>query len=366
LLSLLDCFNRRSEQTENGAGKQERDHDRVTLGAQASNSWGLVEWKLTEVRCFTAKELRASLPRWLNGTEPLPGVGYSLCRRIDHVGIEEQKRPLPGKRNILVFDITLNFQGPLLVRDPQQSQRVKNAKEKNAEEDQKPPDATPILDERGYPMIPAKAARGVLRSQVERILRTMNLPAVEPSGIKPVTDPKAVIDLDLAAQLFGASGWRAPLEVNPFIWADVNKKPQWLDQEFVAIDRFTGGAAEGRKFNARAALNPNLIGKLTIDLDRIADLPACNTARGLIALLLRDLLEGDLVFGSKSSIGYGQCIATVNVEDPLWTWSEKQNFGTASYEVAQWFRSGAVTESLKKLRNGASAAAQPSPEKSNV
>ncbi len=68
----------------------------------------------------------------------------------------------------------------------------------------------------------------------------------------------------------------------------------------VAIDRLHGGAAEGLKFNVEFVMTPTLDGVLTLDLMRIAP-----WGLGLLALTLRDLVEGDVTFGFGASKGYG-------------------------------------------------------------
>ncbi len=74
----------------------------------------------------------------------------------------------------------------------------------------------------------------------------------------------------------------------------------------MAIDRFTGGAAPGLKFDADYADRPRLTGKIRVDLDRIEP-----WALGLLALTFRDLIEGDITFGFGASKGYGICQATI-------------------------------------------------------
>ena len=73
-------------------------------------------------------------------------------------------------------------------------------------------------------------------------------------------------------------------------------------QEFVAIDRFTGGAADGAKFDAVLAGITTLAGTLTIDLARLKKVDDQFRSLGLLALVLRDLSEGDIVLGSGSAI----------------------------------------------------------------
>jgi hypothetical protein len=113
-------------------------------------------------------------------------------------------------------------------------------------------------------------------------------------------------------------------------------------QEFVAVDRFTGGAAEAKKFQARpvhgsARGDARFVGTLRLSLEsppgrnethrhhRIEKATGkevkkqsleeakaiCEADLGLLAFLGRDLLEGDLTFGSGAAKGLGACRARV-------------------------------------------------------
>jgi CRISPR/Cas system CSM-associated protein Csm3 (group 7 of RAMP superfamily) len=208
-------------------------------------------------------------------------------------------------------------------------------------------------------MIPAKAVRGVLRSRSEMILRTLGHPIPEPSEVKAVGNLTEAGRLDLASKIFGASGWRAPLETSAFTWAD-SGQPHWLRQEFVAIDRFTGGAADSKKFNAHSVVGAKLKGTVTLDLDR---LKLCGTdayAAGLLALVLRDLAEGDLCFGSGSAKGYGNCTvesATITIKNGNSLQNEAAPDGGTRAVASEtlpslqdWFISRIVQDSLAALR----------------
>ena len=120
---------------------------------------------------------------------------------------------------------------------------------------------------------------------------------------------KDVPPKDLAAKLFGFGGWRAPVHVPRFTAAAETVAEH--RQEFVAIDRFTGGGAEHLKFNAKLAGMTKLNGTLTIDLGRLDKVDPDRASLGLLALVLRDLAEGDIPLGSGSAKGQGFCKATV-------------------------------------------------------
>jgi hypothetical protein len=115
---------------------------------------------------------------------------------------------------------------------------------------------------------------------------------------------------DLAARLFGLSGWRAPLHVSRLLAAENSNVRH---QEHVAIDRFTGGAARNAKFDADLAGATTLRGALTVDLTRLREVDAELQSLGLLALVLRDLVEGDVAIGAGSAKGQGMCSATIAI-----------------------------------------------------
>ncbi|MDY6912303.1 MAG: RAMP superfamily CRISPR-associated protein, partial [Chloroflexota bacterium] len=205
--------------------------------------------------------------------------------------------------------LELYFDGPFLVNDPSQCTDEDND---ITEDGNKKPDHAPLCDKNGKAYLPGKAVRGPVRSQAERILRTLR----EDVACR-VTDRndacKAVYTEDevrekeklcMACHVFGASGWRTLVDFSDF--HEVNDHQESFDQEFVAIDRFIGGVSGSAKFDAKAVYKPILKGEVTVDLDRI---PLWGL--GLLALTLRDLIEGDTQFGFGSGKGYAACTAKI-------------------------------------------------------
>lgn len=82
-------------------------------------------------------------------------------------------------------------------------------------------------------------------------------------------------------------------------------------QDFVAIDRFTGGGAESLKFDAKSFHRPVLRGSLTLDLEAVQRARPGEWCLGLMALVLRDLCEGDIPLGFGAAKGYGACTASL-------------------------------------------------------
>jgi CRISPR/Cas system CSM-associated protein Csm3 (group 7 of RAMP superfamily) len=287
--------------------------DDVSLGADTGDGWGLFDWKPDDIRTFDS----AVAKRWVAaGCET---VGYEALESIGAAGVAEHHRnALAAVRNRisdnLTFEITLKFDGSFLVDDPSRTGSGDDL-----------PNHTPLLDTNGLLWLPASSFRGAFRSQAERILRTIggDNAACYPDGNGPrktcgaISQVEDVQYLCPACQIFGASGWRTPIEFSSFLPVEgSNNSPK--KQEFVAIDRFTGAASlgdntekkgKGAKFDAERVVGPKLKGRMRVNFAALRKLRYKDAAIGLIALGLRDLIEGDIVFGMGASKGYGRCTA---------------------------------------------------------
>ncbi|MGI8783256.1 MAG: RAMP superfamily CRISPR-associated protein [Acidobacteriota bacterium] len=195
-------------------------------------------------------------------------------------------------------------------------------------------DRAPLLDVidtgTGRAILPGASLRGVLRSQAEKIVRTLETletsnpddflktcPACNPveSNVDAAlancsvllrkkagaSDREEVNETRLcpACRLFGSSLWGSRLIVEDalgVIPSDDNSR-KMLD--FVAIDRFTGGARDKAKFDALALWRPIL--DVSIHLDN--PLPG---ELGWLWLVLRDLKEGMLTVGHGAAKGFGR------------------------------------------------------------
>ena len=324
LLAMLETFN--------------RAENPIMLGADTASGKGRMRWELEAVERIDA----AAALAWLDSDDqgmaadafcPVPNEKLKTLREK----ASELQLNGSGGRS---FDITLKFDGPFLVNNPLTKAQVDA--EKQLPQQQRSPDARPRTNEQGEVILPAKSFRGVLRSQGEKILRTMLdlndeqwqnkaiqkwvekhiacRPEIANRACKPIKKKDDVEKLCLACQLFGAPGWRSPLELTDFSLIPGNYEIH--TQEFVAIDRFTGGGKDSAKFNARAILYPQFTGRLHLDESR---LPA-NWAHGLLALLLRDLKEGEMRFGwGAASKGYGWCTADISQwDDENWRKDAKE------------------------------------------
>jgi CRISPR/Cas system CSM-associated protein Csm3 (group 7 of RAMP superfamily) len=283
----------------------------LRLGAETGNDWGKLRWKLDSVRLLDQTGAKDWIAKSLKSGESVADPENQA--KDDTTRLNGLANKLTGgvAANTLTIKVALAFDGPFLVKDPAKGQ-------KNDE-----PDAQPRLTTDGKLLLPARSFRGALRSQAERIVRTLDGAdaAPDPTGDKPeilewASGEPRWQDLSLPALLFGATGWGATLEISDFIGEPAGNG-NLTTQEFVAIDRFTGGSAvdrqagkkvQGKKFQAQFIWAPKLEGTIRFSLDRLAtDKTKQIQGRGLLALLLRDLQEGDITFGLGASKGYGAC-----------------------------------------------------------
>ncbi|MCS7263330.1 MAG: RAMP superfamily CRISPR-associated protein [Armatimonadetes bacterium] len=194
------------------------------------------------------------------------------------------------------------------------------------------------------PVIPGPSVRGVFRNHCERILRTLawhyaegdrdkyknhctaNVDPWQPNeqlqnqtreewerntrGEGTVEEKwheagKKVTSLvwdgsDLAERMFGSSLWKSLVNVSEVYFSEDGTQ-EWQDMLFdhLAVERFSGGAMEGKKFDALPITKATFEGKIAVWGDQLWMI-------GLVALFFKDLSEGLVRFGSGKTRGYGK------------------------------------------------------------
>jgi CRISPR/Cas system CSM-associated protein Csm3 (group 7 of RAMP superfamily) len=290
LLALLEGFNQ-----DNG----------VTIGGESEalkGGWGRFTWDLTAVKCLDNEAIKD----WLSSDE---GKSWHEAlvkiENLEPLKQEAKSRAVQmaqdaSPRHHVSVKVELEVKENFIVNDPSKCGKAPL------------PDHTPLKSVDEKPLLPRTSIKGAVRSQAEKIIRTIGgyacYPDQQDKVCKPVNTVKEAKLLCLACKIFGASGWRSPFQCVPFIGTEV-KEPK--PQEFVAIDRFTGGGAEGRKFNANSFYRPILAGEFSLDLKALERINAGKEALGLLALTMRDLFEGDIRIGMGAAKGYGAIEARI-------------------------------------------------------
>lgn len=196
--------------------------------------------------------------------------------------------------------------------------------------------------------IPASSLKGVLRAQARRILLTcleLDFPDANDTLRREVGDA-------MLGQLLGDTGCMSRLRLNPaeatFVDSDVHR------QMMNAIDRFSGAVAErGKATGAGDARAPETAGSLfeieavrpaepyTAELEIIAAAITTPWMRGLLLLLLRDGMEGDLRIGWGRARGFGAVRLGLELKEGVVKhWPEVMpalsRLGVGADEPAQW------------------------------
>lgn len=285
----------------------------------------------------------ATQPQWLESQVTTVREGINPVDRLwrrDAVSGRPVRYPpsqaVSVARSWIEIEMTLQATGPFLANDVTRSGRAGF-------------DHAPLVE--GKPILPGASLRGILRSHAERIARTLatsqatsadefweRCPACNPllrpldrdakeqeetarQGATPTPRPlptlqvcdsrpglKASVEdevaeekLCLACRLFGSTelGSRLLIEDAPLMGETVTYKVQ----DFLAIDRFTGGGRDTAKFDAAVLWRPRFRARLRLMNPRDWEL-------GWLALVLRDLAEGWLTLGFGRAKGFGQVVVT--------------------------------------------------------
>lgn len=155
--------------------------------------------------------------------------------------------------------------------------------------------------------LPGSSLKGVLRSHAERIARTLNNKSVcDPFADsscgrifdkrKPKTS-EAYRDSCLICKLFGSTGFAGRLAITDAY--ALGTPPEPVQRDGVGIDRFSGGAAHGAKFELEVITEGTFATTLHLRNFELWQL-------ALLGFVLQDLSDGLIRIGMGKSRGLGQ------------------------------------------------------------
>lgn len=304
---------------------------RARLGSGAARGLGAAT--LCDVRHLrTAMSSADDLLDYLKAHDP-SSVGqddaefWQVALKEAREAVSAASENIPVARGFISVEFTLEMEGPFLSNDPLVGllSGFDHA-----------PQLTVAVGRTGEPLISGGSLRGALRSRAEKIARTLwslrwpseldflaRCPACLPlarhpleplsncdSRIQTPTTKEIVSedDMCLACRLFGSPRQGSRLWVDDANWAgpELNEKA-WKAQDFLAIDRFTGGGQEGAKFDAAPLVDAKFTGRFTLHSPQGWEL-------GWLALVLRDLCDGQIRLGFGAAKGYG----LVRAKEMVW------------------------------------------------
>lgn len=155
---------------------------------------------------------------------------------------------------------------------------------------------------RGTPLIPGSTWKGIIRSRAEYIIRSRY---GEQAACQDLTGCGTCV----SCGIFGHQGQRAKLAFRDSYLEDVPDTPLPV-RTHVGIDRVSGGARDALLFQTQ----PLTAGQLHLRIDALDDVAPW--VRNLIWHVLRDIDDGLIGVGSRTTRGLGTLRLTSPSEDP--------------------------------------------------
>ncbi len=254
------------------------------LGAISAHDWKAVRHDLATPQgwlCWLTSDHEKPIGDHVPGHDAVAEAIRAACPNLT---IEE----FADRRHRMLVDLELELAGDLLVRSPAT--------------DASSPDVV-HLHSAGRPVLPGTGLAGALRAQALRIARIVR----ESQGdwgtfVDRLFGPRLRRE-DANSQ--GGQAMASRLRISEsFI-----ENGQGRRQTRIAIDRFTGGVVRGALFDEQVLAGGNL--KVRLELRDPADAEI-----GLLLLLLKDLLSGDILVGGAVSVGRGVIRGTARVRLP--------------------------------------------------
>lgn len=265
------------------------ERSELALGARRSRGLGSVAargWRAHRHDLGSA----AGWLAWLR-TDPNAPIPHSA---VEHDSVVAAVRvaapavttaPVDDRRRRVVIDAQLNLTGPILVRSPAATADA--------------PDVS-HLTSGGVPVLPGTGVAGALRARALRIARFVR---------EQQNDAERWIDRLFSPRLEGT--------VAPEDWAPTASRLRLTErvidngapvrQSRIRIDRFTQGVVRGALFDEQ----PHQGGHTSLQIELRNPEPG---EIGLVLLVLKDLLDGDLPVGGSASVGRGRMGGSATIQ----------------------------------------------------
>jgi CRISPR/Cas system CSM-associated protein Csm3 (group 7 of RAMP superfamily) len=282
----------------------------IALGARKRRGFGqcvVEQWEVTTYKLNENEGVLSWLASGLNDTAE-NGWNFQPVETRTGKATHALNIPLPDADARQRFTINAHFAlaSPLLIRS-EEPIPVEHGAEY--------PDHTHLRSQRPEnaqtPVLPGTSLAGVLRGRAQRILNTLALAQPATQGVQEqMLDSIFGSDMDRRP----ADKYASRLVVKESVIE--NDAANWLVQQRVGIDRFTGGAYDtalfseapltGGQVTLQLMLEGNPKGGTYSAYQTNDESRAHHPEVGLLLLLLKDLWTGDLPLGGTSSIGRGR------------------------------------------------------------
>ena len=259
----------------------------IPIGARRSRGLGACHarhWRATRFDLQTKEGWMA----WLSSKHEQPIPDSEAAKESIQQALKDAWPGLtltdqPDKRKRLIIKAQLSLQGGLLVRSPGTGATDADVTH---------------LSSGGQAVLPGTSLAGALRARALRIAWVVrNGKGDAEEWVKDVFGPRLVGTTNPDSRPHAS---RLKITEKP-ITESTRLRPNRIK-----IDRFTGGVVDGALFDEE----PVYGGKVEVTLELRNPQPG---ETGLVLLLLKDLLTGDLPVGGTSSVGRGVLKGTANV-----------------------------------------------------
>jgi CRISPR/Cas system CSM-associated protein Csm3 (group 7 of RAMP superfamily) len=262
----------------------------VAIGSGVTKGYGRIQWEMERVEVLTEEDERC----WLKSDSLEPPPMTQITDAVPHSDIGDiSALPAEAEKDSAPFSFNLDIlpDGPLLINEPGYVQD---------KSEQKEGEIFPVLEysrnsrNGKEALIPSRTLAGAIRGRARRILTTIAHQhyAVPENEVGEKIEP-------LIREFFGSEDRRGALRLTEARGAATEHI-----QNFIGVDRFTGGVNDGANYKVRAADCEKLS---TADclLDRRL-LPDGDWWKGMLLLVLLDGMDGDMQIGWGKAKGYGR------------------------------------------------------------
>ena len=265
----------------------------AAIGSGVTKGYGRIQWKMERVEALTSKEEL----HWLesDSLEPPPMMSITdtaqpadINALLSEAGSDGGKDTAPLK-----FKLDILPDGPFLINEPEYVQDKSKQGEK---------EVFPVLEysrggrngKKSEALIPARTLAGAIRGRARRILATIAHQHYDVSE-----DTATGIAESVVKDFFGLEERKGALRLT-----EARGEAEQHIQNFIGVDRFTGGVNDGANYKVRAAACKKLSTEDCL-LDRHL-LPAGDWWKGMLLLVLLDGMDGDMQVGWGKAKGYGR------------------------------------------------------------
>lgn len=314
------------------------------LAFGGKTGWGLGVPAAVSIRRTVVDRSEATgIAKYLGGrlpASPTPRADASPERapKVEYPGVSAlPKADDPGPRSWLRLGLVIKLDGPMLVGGQYQASedRATCQGEGAAQALRRMSDAVYLATPDGTPVLAGSSLRGALQARARQIAKTLG------GGVAGLPE---MLFGSIRGNDSGSPGRKGLLRVGE--GRIVNEiKPIWMDH--VGIDRVTGFARKGAKFDVVALQSPKFETDIFVTWD-----PRFANERAAVALLLftlRELEEGLLWLGSRTSRGYG-CLGSTSIG--------KLEAAIVARETRGWVRENVTVGAPGSVRSLASTEAK--------